>query len=325
MPNGCRPREGRHPFKRFLLQRPRSTSTRCRCFATADLRLAPPVDVDEVDACATSPGQRGDHRAEGRGGAAAAADHLTEVVGVHPDLQDRAATQLLVPDDHVVRVLDHAAHQVLEGLGEHHAQASLLPASSAVTFSAASASSAAPSGVSEVGTSAGASSAFFSAFFGADFLVTASPLGSLLASLSASLKISSLSRLGSLTFRVPSVPGRPLNFCQSPVILRIAATASDGCAPTPSQYCARSETTSMYDGSSLGWYLPISSITLPSRFLRESTTTMRYCGTRILPRRFKRILTATFVVSPQELSWVRGRSVGGDTRAGQLDGRCLLG
>src|SRR5688572_6810004 len=64
----------------------------------------------------------------------------------------------------------------------------------------------------------------------------------------------------------------------------------------------------MYDGSSLGWYLPISSITRPSRFLRESTTTMRYCGTRILPRRFKRILTATFVVSPQELSWVRDRS-----------------
>src|SRR6478735_4253570 len=198
MPNGCRPREGRHPFKRFLLQRPRSTSTRCRCFATADLRLAPPVDVDEVDACATPPGQRGDHRAEGRGGAAATADHLAEVVGVHPDLEDRAASQLLVPDSDVVRVLDHAAHQVLEGLGEHHAQASLLPASSAVTFSAASASSAAPSGVSEEGTSAGASSALGSsalaAFFAAVFLVTASPLGSLAASLSASLKISSLSR-----------------------------------------------------------------------------------------------------------------------------------
>src|SRR6478735_8986732 len=56
----------------------------------------------------------------------------------------------------------------------------------------------------------------------------------------------------------------------------------------------------MNDGFSLGWYLPISSITRPSRFLRESTTTMRYCGTRTLPRRFKRILTATFVVSPQE-------------------------
>ena len=59
----------------------------------------------------------------------------------------------------------------------------------------------------------------------------------------------------------------------------------------------------MYDGSSLGWYLPISSMTRPSRFLRESTTTMRYCGTRTLPRRFKRILTATFVVSPQEYVW----------------------
>ncbi len=133
--------------------------------------------------------------------------------------------------------------------------------------------------------------------------VTASAFGSLAASLSASLKISSLSRLGSLTLSVPSVPGRPLNLCQSPVIFRICSTASVGWAPTPSQYCARSVTTSMYDGSSLGWYLPISSITLPSRFLRESTTTMRYCGTRILPRRFKRILTATSVVSPRMWWW----------------------
>ena len=31
----------------------------------------------------------------------------------------------------------------------------------------------------------------------------------------------------------------------------------------------------MNEGSSLGWYLPISSMTLPSRFLRESTTTTR--------------------------------------------------
>src|SRR5688572_22323232 len=61
----------------------------------------------------------------------------------------------------------------------------------------------------------------------------------------------------------------------------------------------------MYDGSSLGWYLPISSMTRPSRFLRESTTTMRYCGTRILPRRSKRILTATSVVSPCEWKMMR--------------------
>ena len=105
--------------------------------------------------------------------------------------------------------------------------------------------------------------------------MTASACLSLPASLSASLKISALSRLGSLTFSVPSVPGRPLNVCQSPVILSSASTASDGCAPTPSQYCARSEVTSISEGSSFGWYFPISSMTLPSRFLRESTTTTR--------------------------------------------------
>ncbi len=87
--------------------------------------------------------------------------------------------------------------------------------------------------------------------------------------------MSCLLGFGSANFWVPSVPLRPLKVCQSPVIFRSLATASDGCAPTPSQYCARSETTSMNDGSSFGWYLPISSSTRPSRFLRESTTTMR--------------------------------------------------
>ena len=42
--------------------------------------------------------------------------------------------------------------------------------------------------------------------------------------------------LTAATRRVPSLPGSPLNFCQSPVTLSRAATASDGCAPTPSQY-----------------------------------------------------------------------------------------
>src|SRR4028119_2464829 len=50
--------------------------------------------------------------------------------------------------------------------------------------------------------------------------------------------------------------GSPLNRCQSPVTRRIAATASVGCAPTPSQYCARSLSTSMKEGASLGWDLP---------------------------------------------------------------------
>ena len=87
--------------------------------------------------------------------------------------------------------------------------------------------------------------------------------------------MSCLERFSSATFRVPSAPGSPRNFCQSPVILRIASTASVGWAPTESQYWARSETTSITDGSALGWYLPISSITRPSRRVRESATTMR--------------------------------------------------
>src|SRR5688572_22700588 len=229
------------------------------------------VDVHEVDARPGAAGECADHGPERRGRAAVAPDHLAEVVGVHAHLEDRPAAQLLVADRDVVGVVHDSTDQVLQRVGEHAAQDSALSDDS---VSAVSAASAAPSGVSSAGTGAGASSAgasgasaagvsagasaagasaagdssaFFSAFLRA---VVAPALGSLAASLRASLKISSLSRLGSLTFRVPSVPGRPLNFCQSPVILRIFSTASVGCAPTPSQYSARSATTSMYDGSS---------------------------------------------------------------------------
>jgi hypothetical protein len=55
----------------------------------------------------------------------------------------------------------------------------------------------------------------------------------------------------------------------------MAATASVGCAPTPSQYWARSLSTSMKEGSSFGWYLPIVSMARPSRLVRASATTMR--------------------------------------------------
>jgi hypothetical protein len=79
----------------------------------------------------------------------------------------------------------------------------------------------------------------------------------------------------SATLSVPSVPGRPLNFCQSPVTLSSAATASVGWAPLVSQCWARSESISMTDGSAVGWYLPISSIARPSRLVRESMTTTR--------------------------------------------------
>jgi len=46
--------------------------------------------------------------------------------------------------------------------------------------------------------------------------------------------------------------GRPLNCCQSPVFSRMRWTASLGCAPTESQYWARSELMSISDGSLLG-------------------------------------------------------------------------
>ena len=55
-----------------------------------------------------------------------------------------------------------------------------------------------------------------------------------------------------IVLSVPSLPGRPLNFCQSPVIFNSAATASVGCAPTDSQYCARSDVTSISEGSDPG-------------------------------------------------------------------------
>src|SRR5690625_624512 len=45
----------------------------------------------------------------------------------------------------------------------------------------------------------------------------------------------------------------PLNFCQSPVSFSRAVTCLDGCAPTPSQYWARSESIRITDGSFVGW------------------------------------------------------------------------
>ncbi len=126
----------------------------------------------------------------------------------------------------------------------------------------------------EAACSTGAAAVFLAAFLRgvvAPSLALAAPA----ASLAAVSKIAFLSAFGSATRSVPSWPGRPLNFCQSPVIFRMAATGSVGCAPTPSQYCARSESTWMSEGSWVGWYLPISSIARPSRLVRESATTMR--------------------------------------------------
>ena len=79
-------------------------------------------------------------------------------------------------------------------------------------------------------------------------------LASLLAwlALAAAVKASFLSVRGSAVRSVPSAPGSPVNFCQSPVILSRTRTGSVGCAPTESQCCARSEFTSMSEGSAFG-------------------------------------------------------------------------
>ena len=79
-------------------------------------------------------------------------------------------------------------------------------------------------------------------------------LASLLAwlALAAAVKASFLSARGSAVRSVPSAPGSPVNFCQSPVILSRTRTGSVGCAPTESQCCARSEFTSMSEGSAFG-------------------------------------------------------------------------
>src|ERR1019366_7675115 len=71
-------------------------------------------------------------------------------------------------------------------------------------------------------------------------------------SLAAASKRSFLSSRGLAVRSVPSAPGSPVNFCQSPVILSRTRTGSVGCAPTESQCCTRSEFTSMNEGSAFG-------------------------------------------------------------------------
>ena len=94
-------------------------------------------------------------------------------------------------------------------------------------------------------------------------------------SLAAAAKRSLRSSRGAAVRRVPSAPGSPVNFCQSPVTLSRTRTGSVGWAPTDSQCWTRSEFTSMREGSALGWYLPISSMARPSRLVRASATTIR--------------------------------------------------
>src|SRR5581483_11982831 len=185
------------------------------------------VHVDEIDADvpATEGGDNGAQRARR---APAAADDLPEVLGVHPDLQDAAPAQLPRTHLDVVRVLDDALHQVLEGLLEH-AQAS-------VEVSDASAPSA---------------SSFLSDFLALGVMATPVVESSKPWTAFAKRCEKSVS-LGAAVFSGAGA-GSPLYFCQSPVSFRMSRTGSVGCAPTLSQYCARSESTSIFEGLYVGW------------------------------------------------------------------------
>src|SRR5262249_1887765 len=71
------------------------------------------VRVDDVDAYGTTTDRR-DDLAQRLGGAATAADHRTEVLRVHPDLETLATARVDEPDTYVVRVIDDALDQVFE-------------------------------------------------------------------------------------------------------------------------------------------------------------------------------------------------------------------
>src|SRR5664280_434707 len=253
---------------------PWAAASRIRC------ALSQPVRVDDVDPHRLAAGEGTHHGTKGPGRAARTADDPTEVIGMDPNLEDLAAAQILAPDSHILIVVDDALDQVLQRLVKHDQTSGLATSETLSALSAfgssfstlISALSALGSALSALGSALSAFSAFGSALFR---FVVAPSLGSDMADLVAASYSAVLSGFGSARRRVPSVPGRPLNVCQSPVIFSSAATCSVGCAPTPSQYCTRSELISMIEGSWVGWYLPISSIARPSRLVREFMMTTR--------------------------------------------------
>src|SRR5207342_461400 len=164
-------------------------------------------------------------------------------------------------DTDFIRIVDDPPNQMLDGVDDGRAHSAGVSAASAAGSTAAASAAGSTAAASAAGSTAAASTGAASSAFlaGAFFFFAwvASPDGAPSACASAALNRSSLLGLGSLTFSVPSAPGRPLNFCQSPVIFSSARTGSVGWAPTLSQYWARSESTSMRLGSSFGWYRPM--------------------------------------------------------------------
>src|SRR5690606_29846518 len=168
------------------------------------------IGVDDVDphAAAADPAH---HRAQRGGGTATTADDLAEIVRVDVHLERAAAPRgdQLHPD--VIRVVDDAPHQVLERIGEEAHSLSALPSSPDSAFASSFLDSLALASLPFLPSAL----SFFADFF---LPSVASASGRPPASSRALANSSSLDGFGSATFSLPSAPGRPLNFCQSPVI-----------------------------------------------------------------------------------------------------------
>jgi hypothetical protein len=72
------------------------------------MRSADLVRIQQIDPDVVVSRLGSDNRPECPGGTPAPADDLAEVIGMHPDLKSRAATQLLGNHLDIVRIVDDA-------------------------------------------------------------------------------------------------------------------------------------------------------------------------------------------------------------------------
>src|SRR5258707_14515219 len=77
------------------------------------------IEVEQVDADISPTCHGTDNGPERLGRTAVASDDLAEVIGVHAHLEDPAIAQAASAHPDLVRVLDDAAHQMLERFLEH--------------------------------------------------------------------------------------------------------------------------------------------------------------------------------------------------------------
>src|SRR5665647_2864105 len=163
--------------------------------------LSLPIRVDDVDPYRLAALAGGHHGAQCAGRPPRATDDTTEVIGMNPDLEKLAATQLLAPDSDIFVMIDNALDEVLERILEHD-QASALASSDASATSTTGASTTLGSAFSAFSTLGSAFSAFStlgSAFSAFSTLTSAfSTLGSALSAFSTlGSAFSAFSTLGS--------------------------------------------------------------------------------------------------------------------------------